>query len=231
MENQANGSNSSSYDSYGQARQKTGEVIDEVQNKAGEVVDQIKEQATTQVSTQKERLADGIQNAAAMVLMGSDQLRQNNQEGIAQYTDQIANKMDEAAIFLRERGIGDIASELENFARREPVLFLGGAFTVGLLAARFLKSSRPSQPFNPNTTTLARRQGDATRATTQAPLTPKPVTKQEAQDFATAALEPEGSSVGRHFGEDIAAGAKKQTGKSQPKSQNQDNELVVTDAL
>lgn len=206
-------------------------MIDEVQNKAGEVVDQTKEQATNQVSTQKDRLADGLQNAAAMVLMSSDQLRQNNQEGIAQYTDQVAGKIDEFAIFLRERGLGDIASEVENYARREPVLFLGGAFTLGLLAARFLKSSKPSQPFNPNTNALARRRGDSSRATTHAPLTPKPVTKQEAEDFATAALAPEGSSVARHFGEDISAGEKKQTGKTRPNSQTQDTELTVTDAL
>ena len=30
---------------------------------------------------------------------------------------------------------------MEHFARRQPVLFVGGAFTLGLLAARFLKSS------------------------------------------------------------------------------------------
>jgi hypothetical protein len=31
--------------------------------------------------------------------------------------------------------------EVERFARRQPALFLGGAFTLGLIAARFLKSS------------------------------------------------------------------------------------------
>jgi hypothetical protein len=32
-------------------------------------------------------------------------------------------------------------SEAEDFARRQPALFLGGAFALGLLGARFLKSS------------------------------------------------------------------------------------------
>jgi hypothetical protein len=34
--------------------------------------------------------------------------------------------------------------EVENFARRRPAMFLGGAFLLGLAATRFLKSSRQS---------------------------------------------------------------------------------------
>ena len=36
-------------------------------------------------------------------------------------------------------------SSTERFARREPLFFLGGAFVVGLLAARFLKSSERAE--------------------------------------------------------------------------------------
>jgi hypothetical protein len=34
-----------------------------------------------------------------------------------------------------------MASDVKRFAQRQPALFLGGAFTAGLMAARFLKSS------------------------------------------------------------------------------------------
>ena len=44
---------------------------------------------------------------------------------------------------VRDATVRDIVRATERFARREPLLFLGGAFTLGLFAARFLKSSEP----------------------------------------------------------------------------------------
>lgn len=37
--------------------------------------------------------------------------------------------------------MGDLAREAQDLARRRPVLFIGSAFALGLLGARFLKSS------------------------------------------------------------------------------------------
>jgi hypothetical protein len=45
--------------------------------------------------------------------------------------------------YLEARDIQDLVGEAESLARRSPALFLGGAFTLGVLAARFLKSSSP----------------------------------------------------------------------------------------
>lgn len=227
---QSYGGNSSSQNSQfqpsinAQARQKTGEVIDQVQDKASDVVDSVKEQATSQLNTQKQRLAEGIQNAAAMLLMGSDQLRQNDQAGIAQYTDQIANKMDQFSGFLRESQLSDITTEVESFARREPVLFLGGAFTLGLLAARFLKSSNPSSNSSQNTQALARRQDVDYRATTHTPLTPPPVSRQEATNGNLGNSQ---ATVARHFGDSVAAGEDSQP--TQVQSRNNGSNLSAAD--
>jgi hypothetical protein len=45
---------------------------------------------------------------------------------------------------LRERDTRGIVSDLESLARRQPAAFLSSAFFIGLLASRFLKSSRPA---------------------------------------------------------------------------------------
>jgi hypothetical protein len=37
--------------------------------------------------------------------------------------------------------VGELIGDVEQFARRSPALFLGGAFALGVLAARFVKSS------------------------------------------------------------------------------------------
>ena len=36
-----------------------------------------------------------------------------------------------------------MVTQVEQYARRQPAIFLGGAFALGLLGARFLKSSNP----------------------------------------------------------------------------------------
>ena len=37
---------------------------------------------------------------------------------------------------------------VESFARREPLLFIGGAFALGMVAARFLKASAATMEAN-----------------------------------------------------------------------------------
>lgn len=142
---QNNGAGSSNYDTFDQAKQKTGEVIDQVQQKAGDAVSQVRDQLTGQISNQKTQIADGLGSVAHMVRMSSDQLRQGDQSGIAQYTDKLADSMEKFSGYLRDRELGDMLNEAQDFARREPALFLGGAFVAGLLAARFFRSSSPSQ--------------------------------------------------------------------------------------
>jgi hypothetical protein len=44
--------------------------------------------------------------------------------------------------YLRDKSLTDVVGDVERFARREPVIFVGGAFLIGLLGSRFLKSSQ-----------------------------------------------------------------------------------------
>jgi len=229
---QSNGATSKGYETYDQARQKTGEVIDQVQEKTGQMVDQVREQATSQLSSQKDRVAEGMGNVAHLIRMTGDQMRQNNQEGVAQFTDQAANRVENFSRFLQDREPGEIVREVENFARREPVLFLGGAFTLVLLAARFLKSSNPTSQSDQNTNTLARRQGYGTTSATSAPLTPPPVTgtgQQYGGDRTTnSQSQNAGSTIARHFGEASAAG---QDEMGKPRTQRQDSGMSDVDVL
>jgi len=42
---------------------------------------------------------------------------------------------------VRGKDVNELLDGARDFARRQPALFVGGSFAVGLLAARFLKSS------------------------------------------------------------------------------------------
>jgi len=50
--------------------------------------------------------------------------------------------MERVSNYLQRTDVAELVDGVEDFARREPLLFVGGAFALGLLGARFLKSTQ-----------------------------------------------------------------------------------------
>ena len=123
-----------------------GSMMDEAKDKAQQLADKAQTEATQQVksgvATGKNRAADALGGVAQSLLYSSQQLRDQDQPRVSQFAERAANKVDELASYLRNTSPGEMADRVEDFARREPTLFLGGLFAVGFLGARFLKSSR-----------------------------------------------------------------------------------------
>lgn len=69
-------------------------------------------------------------------------MRDQRQEGIAHYVERAGRQVQSLADYLKNNDAGQIADASENFARRQPAVFLGVAFVLGVVSARFLKSSR-----------------------------------------------------------------------------------------
>jgi hypothetical protein len=68
---------------------------------------------------------------------------QGQQAAVPQYLSSAADQVDRLSHYLRSTDLRQMAEGVERFARRQPAIFIGGAFALGLLGARFLKSSRP----------------------------------------------------------------------------------------
>ena len=111
------------------------------------LMDRVRTGATAQLSTQKDRATDGLGSLAQAVRQSTQPFRDNNQETIAQYIEQAADQLERFSTTLRQRDIGDIVGDVQQFARRQPAMFIGAAFTAGLLAARFMKSSSRNRQF------------------------------------------------------------------------------------
>jgi hypothetical protein len=62
-------------------------------------------------------------------------------EGLHDYAERAARQVERASDYVRGHEIGELVRDFEDLARERPVVFLGGSFLAGLLAARFLKSS------------------------------------------------------------------------------------------
>jgi hypothetical protein len=60
----------------------------------------------------------------------------------AQYIRSAADQVDYITKSLRDRNVGQLINDVEDFARRQPTAFLGATVIVGFVALRFLKSSK-----------------------------------------------------------------------------------------
>jgi ElaB/YqjD/DUF883 family membrane-anchored ribosome-binding protein len=89
-------------------------------------------------------VADALRSSA-------DSFRQSNSPSMASYLERAAHQVDEASQRLRGKDFDFLMGATEDYARRQPAVFLGASVAVGLALGRFLKSSsarrqRASQP-------------------------------------------------------------------------------------
>jgi len=104
----------------------------------------VKERATEQLDNQKSRATDGLSAITGAVRQTTQQLRNDHHEGLAQYVDRAADQLERFSNAIREKDAEELLGDARKFARKQPAIFIGGSFVVGLLAARFFKSSRQS---------------------------------------------------------------------------------------
>ena len=117
-----------------QAKQK----LDDAASNAGEKV------AST-LESQKDRAAQGLGGVAQALRQAGDQLRSEQQApALHEYVASAANQVERLSGYLRSTDTREMVRGLERFARQQPAIFVGGAFMLGLLGARFLKTSSES---------------------------------------------------------------------------------------
>lgn len=129
-----------------QAKQATSQVAEQVKETTGQVADLARQQVSTRLSDQKERAAEGLTSVADALRQTGQQLRSQDQQMVTDYIDSAAQQVERISSYLRDNDLGRLVDDIEGLARRQPGLFLGGAFALGLLGARFFKSSRPYTP-------------------------------------------------------------------------------------
>jgi hypothetical protein len=100
----------------------------------------VKQRVTSRLDEQKNRAADGLGGIADVIKNAGNELGIEN-ETIASYVDAASDQMRRFADQIREKGVTEMMDDVNQFARRRPALFIGGAFLVGIGLARFLKSS------------------------------------------------------------------------------------------
>jgi len=187
------------------------------------LADQVRQQASSRLSSQKDRAVQGLTSLADAARQTSQQLRDKDQTGVAAYLESAADQAVRFSERLKQKDLGEIVDDVERFAHRQPAVFLGVSFGIGLLGARFLKSSRStdrgagrsnparrgSYPMASQAATGASYSGNPTPTprTTITPALPAPVSRtpdlRDTPDLgATPRFGEAGDAVGAASGDD-----------------------------
>jgi hypothetical protein len=127
---------------------------------AGATLDNAKEAGTNLLSDAKAALADkastavedkkavftgGLNSVAEGIRQFSGSLNQAEPNPLteysAKYVETAAIKVEDVARYLETADLQTVSRDVESFARRNPAVFVGGAFALGIILARFMKSS------------------------------------------------------------------------------------------
>ncbi len=130
-------------DTFAQVKDSAGTV-------ATEAIGQVKDKASSVLDEQKTNLASGVASVADSIRQVGENLGNAGEDNqiaafAGKYGENIASQIEKFSSYVDDKEIKELLRDVEQFARRNPLLFVGGAFTLGIFAARFLKSSGRKQ--------------------------------------------------------------------------------------
>jgi hypothetical protein len=108
---------------------------------ASDAASEARHEARSFAETQKDEAAGRVGGVASAIRSAAGDLDDQNQSAVADYARQAATGLDRVSDALSNRSIDDLVHTVEDFARRQPVAFLGGSVLAGFVMARFAKSS------------------------------------------------------------------------------------------
>jgi hypothetical protein len=138
-----------------EVKEKAAGLTDDITRAAKENASQLGDTARQFASTAQEKVGEAVTQRKSI---GADYIG-----SIAQATSQAAQAFDsdlpQAARYIRqaseqiqgvvdtvrERDVRELVGEVQDFARKQPTLFFGGAVILGFAALRFLKSTPPKE--------------------------------------------------------------------------------------
>lgn len=127
-------------DAAGKAQEKVNETATIAKEQAKRAAAQVSEQAKATVDSRMTEVASELGSVATAVRQTSYDVA-GESETVARYGEKIAEQLEGISSYLNEKGVEDVLTDLQDFARRQPAVFLGGAFMLGMVVGRFVRSS------------------------------------------------------------------------------------------
>lgn len=148
-------------------------VVDMASQTAQQVAGQATQQVTSRLDMAVDYAAESLTGVAQALRQTGQHLREDaSQPALGRFADTGAQQVERLGGYLRQHDATELMTEVETYARRNPLTFAGGAFTLGLLAARFFRATGQRPPSSPMRTGSA--YGSTYRAAPPPP--PRPAT-------------------------------------------------------
>lgn len=116
-----------------------GSVSEEIRTQAQKAADTATTEAANYAANAKKTAADEVKDVASALRTASDELRDGSPQ--ERTFSQIAESLADASDALRDKDLGEMVGAVNDFAKRNPLVFLGGATLIGFTATRFAKAS------------------------------------------------------------------------------------------
>jgi hypothetical protein len=148
-------------------------------SRSHEVADEVRQATVGRMESARESALSAKRNAAervrklgATVRKVGEHLRVEDQRYIAEKANDASQKLDNFAGYLNSAELSTVLRDTSAVARRNPALFFGGAFILGIAAGRFLKrdgenrgyQSEPTSGIQPRPKSSSPRTSDASRS-------------------------------------------------------------------
>lgn len=123
-----------------QAQNKAGDVIDQAKDMAGQAATQARQKVRGLFSGQISQGTELVRNIVGAANQAAEMLDKTNPQFAGMIRD-AAGAADQFSHQIEDTSLEELLDRTTDFARRQPALFVGGAFAAGFLLARFAKSS------------------------------------------------------------------------------------------
>jgi len=127
----------------GTVRQQADQVKGELAGQARAMLDETRGQLQGQADFQATRVARALVQVGTQAVALSEG-RPEQAGPLVDYAEQAAGWLDDTASYIEERGIEGLATDVVDFARRRPAVFLAGAAVLGLGVGRLIRSGAVS---------------------------------------------------------------------------------------
>lgn len=107
---------------------------------AGQLAERAADLGFQQADRTREQAAEGINQLASTTRRVSTEI-ESEQPTIATIASGAAEQAERLAGYLRDTDARELMHTIEDVARRQPLLFVGGAFVLGVAASRFVKAA------------------------------------------------------------------------------------------
>jgi hypothetical protein len=124
-----------------QVKDQVREKAQVAQDKARGAVGQARGRLSDQVDQRSTQAGERIAGTASDVRSIADELRNQGKDAPANLAEQVASQADRVGDYLKGASGDRILRDVEDFARRQPMLVTAAGLALGFAASRFLKAS------------------------------------------------------------------------------------------